>query len=196
MLIGQEPVWEKVKTEKGIDVFRAKFNENIAFRGIGLIQGDAEKLISIIENPDRWENWIENFKSGKLIEKISPNHKVFFQSLNSPFPVSDRDVVYESKIFRDNPKKFRIEMKSVNHFNVPQTTDVRINIIFSRYLIEKIEAHSMKVTFIEKIEAHSMKVTFENLSEVGGAIPPFLVNWASSNYPITLIQGLRREMRR
>ena len=161
----------------------AKFNENIAFRGIGVIQGDAEKLISIIENPDRWENWIENFKSGKLIEKISPNHKVFFQSLNSPFPVSDRDVVYESKIFRDNPKKIRIEMKSVNHFNVPQTADVRINIIFSRYLIEK-------------IEAHSMKVTFENLSEAGGAIPPFLVNWASSNYPITLIQGLRREMRR
>ena len=183
MLIGQEPVWEKVKTEKGIDVFRAKFNENIAFRGIGVIQGDAEKLISIIENPDRWENWIENFKSGKLIEKISPNHKVFFQSLNSPFPVSDRDVVYESKIFRDNPKKIRIEMKSVNHLNVPQTTDVRINIIFSRYLIEK-------------IEAHSMKVTFENLSEAGGALPPFLVNWASSNYPITSIQGLRREMRR
>ena len=60
MLIGQEPVWEKVKTERRVDVFRAKFNENIAFRGIGVIQGDAEKLISIIENPDRWENWILN----------------------------------------------------------------------------------------------------------------------------------------
>ncbi len=183
MLIGKEPAWEKIKTEKGVYVYRAKFNENIAFRGIGLIQGDAEKLISIIENPDRWGNWIENFKHGKLLEKINANHKVFYQAINSPFPVSDRDIVYESKIFRDNPEKIRIEMKSVKHSNSPETVGVRINIIFSRYLIEK-------------KNDQRMKVTFETSSEPGGAIPNFLANWAGRSYPVTLIEGLRREMRR
>ena len=40
-----------------------------------------------------------------------------------------------------------------------------------------------------------MQVTFESLSEPGGAIPDFLVNWASTNYPISIIEGLRREIK-
>ncbi len=181
MLIGEEPIWKKVKTEKGVDVYRATLDGRISFRGVGLINGDSEKLISIIEDPKRWGNWIENFKSGKLIEKISPNQKIFYQALHSPFPASDRDVLYESKILRGHPKKIRIEMKSVKHPNAPKTVGVRINIISSRYLIEK-------------KNPQLLKVTFDNLSEAGGAIPHFLVNWASSNYPVTLIQGLRQEM--
>ena len=183
MLIGKEPAWEKIKTEKGVDVYTTKLDNRIAFRGIGLFKGNPEKLISIIENPNRWGNWIENFKYGKLLEEINANHKVFYQAINSPFPVSDRDVVYESKIFRNNPKNIRIEMKSVEHSNSPETVGVRINIIFSRYLIEK-------------KNDQIMKVTFETSSEPGGAIPNFLANWAGRSYPVTLIEGLRREMRR
>jgi hypothetical protein len=39
-----------------------------------------------------------------------------------------------------------------------------------------------------------MHVTFETLSEPGGTIPDFLTNWASERYPVTLFEGLRREL--
>ena len=67
--------WEKIKTEKGVTVYKANVQGRVAFRGVGKISGNPEELISIIENPKRWKNWIENFKSGKLIEEINPKRR-------------------------------------------------------------------------------------------------------------------------
>ncbi len=181
-LSGKEIYWKKVKIENEVSVYQAKINGKIAFRGVGEMRGKPEDLVSIIENPSGWKDWIENFKSGKLIEEINPEHKIFYQAINSPFPVSDRDVVFESRIIRDSPDKIRIEMKSVKHPKAPKTIGTRINIIFTRY-------------FIKKINPDKISVTFETLSHPGGTLPNFLVNWASESYPITLLEGLRRELR-
>ncbi|MDA8775168.1 START domain-containing protein [Opitutales bacterium] len=174
--------WVKIKEESGVSVYNAKIDGKIAIRGVGKIKGKPAQLVSLIENPAKWANWIENFKSGKLVAKINSNNKIFYQSFNSPFPVSDRDVVYESKIFRDKPKIIHIEMKSIEHPGAPKTIGVRINIIFTRY-------------YIEALNDNTMLVRFESLSHPGGAIPDFLLNWVSASYPITLFKSLRRELR-
>ena len=182
-LQGKEISWTKVKEEHGVKVYKAEVLERIAFCGTGELKGEPERLISIIENPNGWKNWIENFKSGKVIEVIDPNHKIFYQAFDSPFPVSDRDVVYESKIFRDTPNKIRIEMQSVKHPRAPKTIGERVEIIFTRY-------------FITKIDESTLHLRFETLSATGGALPSFLVNWASENYPVTIFQGLRKELKK
>ena len=94
----KEGGWKKVKAEAGVEVFEKKIDGKVAFRGIGEIEGDPAKIGRGIENPARWKNWIDNFKSGRLLEKKTDYHKVFYQSFDSPFPVSDRDLIYESKI--------------------------------------------------------------------------------------------------
>lgn len=181
-LFSQEIAWKKVKLEKGVTVYQADVQGRIAFRGIGELVGKSEELVSIIEDPIGWKNWIENLKSGKLIEEVSKDHKFFYQAIRSPFPLSDRDVVYESKIFRDKPGRTRIEMKSVIHRKAPKTIGVRVNILFSRYIIEM-------------IDDNRIMVTFETCSVPGGALPDFLVNWASENYPVTLLNGLARQLK-
>ena len=181
-LLGKEIAWEKIRTEKGVTIYKADVQGRVAFRGVGKMTGKPEQLISIIENPNGWKNWIANFKTGKLIEQINPSHKIFYQAIRSPFPFSDRDVVYESKILRDQPKTIRVEMKSIPHPMAPSTIGVRINILFSRYQIEK-------------VDDNKMLVTFETLSDPGGALPGFVVNWASASYPITLLEGLRNELK-
>jgi hypothetical protein len=181
-LLGKEIAWKKIRTEKGVTVYKADVQRRVAFRGMREMTGSPEDLVAIIENPKGWKNWIENFKSGKLIEEINPEHKVFYQAIKSPFPFSDRDVVYESKILRDQPKTIRVEMKSIPHPMAPSTIGVRINILFSRYQIEK-------------VDDNTMLVTFETLSDPGGALPGFVVNWASASYPITLLEGLRNELK-
>ena len=47
--------------------------------------GNPESLVSIIEDPSGWKNWIENFKSGKLIEEINPNTRFFIRLLTHRF---------------------------------------------------------------------------------------------------------------
>ena len=181
-LLGEEIAWGKIKAEKGVTVYKADVQGRVAFRGVGEMTGSPEDLASIIEDPSGWKNWIENFKSGKLIEEINPEHKIFYQAINSPFPVSDRDVVFESRIIRDSPDKIRMEMKSVTHPKAPKAIGTRINIIFTRYSIEK-------------INQNKIAVTFETLSHPGGALPDFLVNWASESYPVTLLNGLAVQLK-
>jgi len=181
-LLGEEIAWGKIKAEKGVTVYKADVQGRVAFRGVGEMTGSPEDLVSIIEDPSGWKNWIENFKSGKLIEEINPEHKIFYQAINSPFLVSDRDVVFESRIIRDSPDKIRMEMKSVTHPKAPKTIGTRINIIFTRYSIEK-------------INQNKIAVTFETLSHPGGALPDFLVNWASESYPVTLLNGLAVQLK-
>ena len=181
-LLGEEIAWGKIKAEKGVTVYKADVQGRVAFRGVGEMTGSPEDLVSIIEDPSGWKNWIENFKSGKLIEEINPEHKIFYQAINSPFPVSDRDVVFESRIIRDSPDKIRMEMKSVTHPKAPKAIGTRINIIFTRYSIEK-------------INQNKIAVTFETLSHPGGALPDFLVNWASESYPVTLLNGLAVQLK-
>jgi hypothetical protein len=176
--------WEKVKSESGVEVFEKKINGKLAFRGIGEITGKPGKLVGIIENNVRWKHWIENFRSGKLLEKKSDFHKVFYQSFHSPFPVSDRDLVYESKIVGDNRTGIiGVEMRSTSHPNAPRSVGVRVNLIYSVYKIEP-------------KASNKMKVTFETMSDPGGAIPGFMANWATRSYPVTLFEGLRAEMKR
>ena len=176
--------WEKVKTGSGVEIFEKKINGKIAFRGVGEIAGEPAKLVGILENPARWRHWINKFKSGHLVEKKSDFHKVFYQSFNSPFPVSDRDLVYESKIVRDKQSgTVVVEMRSIRHPKAPKSVGVRVNLIYSTYKIEP-------------GAGNKMKVTFESMSDPGGAIPGFMVNWATRSYPITLFEGLRKEVQR
>lgn len=176
--------WEKVKSVDGVEVFEKKEDGRLAFRGIGEIRGNPAKLVGILENPSRWKHWIDNLESGRLLEKKSAFLKVFYQSFDSPFPVSDRDLVYESRISCDGePQTVRVEMRSVRHALAPKTVGVRVKLTYASYRIEL-------------MGKERMKVTFETLSDPGGAIPGFMTSWATRSYPITLFQGLRKEMKR
>ena len=183
ILAGQQD-WEKVKSESGVEVFEKKINGKLAFRGIGYVKGKPAKLVGVLQNTNRWRHWIKNLQSGRLLEKKTDFHKVFYQSFGSPFPVRDRDLVYESKIVRDKKTGFiLVQMASVSHPKAPKSVGIRVNLLYSFY---KIEPRT----------GNQMKVTFETMSDPGGKIPGFMVNWATRSYPITLFEGLRQEIRR
>ena len=180
----EESGWKKVKTEAGVEVFEKKIKGKVAFRGIGEIEGDPAKLVGVLENPARWKDWIDNFQSGRLLEKKTDYHKVFYQAFDSPFPVSDRDLIYESKISREDlGRTIRVEMRSVRHALAPKTVGVRVNLTYASYRIAV-------------IGEERMKVIFETMSDPGGSIPGFMTNWATRSYPVTLFEGLRREIKR
>jgi hypothetical protein len=176
--------WGKVKSESGVEVFEKKVNGKLAFRGVAYLEGKPAKLVGVLQNTNRWRHWIKNLQSGRLLEKKTDFHKVFYQSFSSPFPVRDRDMVYESKIVRDKKTgSILVQMASISHPKAPRSVGIRVNLLYSFY---KIEPRA----------GNQMKVTFETMSDPGGKIPGFMVNWATRSYPITLFEGLRQEIRR
>jgi len=176
--------WKKVDTEDGVTVYEKDVGEMVAFRGEGLVTAPIGKLLYVIEDSAHWKEWIENFDKGYLIEKKSDFHKIFYQAFDSPFPASDRDIVYEARTRRDaKTGKVYVEMRSVLHPKAPKTVGVRVNLKYTRY----------EITPLKEGRLH---VVLETLSNPGGSLPDFLVNWAQRDYPVKLFQGLRRQVKK
>ena len=165
-----------------MEVFEKKIGKETAFRGVATLSGSKKDFLKIIHDTSRWKNWVENLKSGELIEKKSDSHHIFRQVIGTPFPMKDREVVYQSIVSRTGPKTVQVEMKSIEHPQAPRTKDrIRTEIVFTRYQVKQ-------------INSQQIRVTFENLSNPGGKIPKFLTDWASRNYPVTILEGLQREL--
>lgn len=173
--------WEFVWEREEVKVYRKEVGDRTAFRGIGIIEGTPEKLVGIIHNPKRWKFWIDDLDEGKLLEKKSDFHFVFLQEIDAMWPVKNREIVFESIVSRVGPSQILLEMKSVNHPKAPANSNVRAKVSFTRYKIDP-------------LEGNRMQVTFENLSDPGGRIPNFMVDWASKSFPVSIIEGLRKEM--
>jgi len=173
--------WEFVREKDNVKVYRKEVGDRTAFRGIGIIEGTPEKLVGIIHNPKRWKFWIDDLDEGKLLEKKSDFHFVFLQEIDAMWPVKNREIVFESIVSRVGPSQILLEMKSVNHPKAPANSNVRAKVTFTRYRIDP-------------LEGNRMQVTFENLSDPGGRIPDFMVDWASKSFPVSIIEGLRKEM--
>ena len=173
--------WEFVREKDNVKVYRKEVGDRTAFRGIGIIEGTPEKLVGIIHNPKRWKFWIDDLNEGRLIEKKTDFHFVFLQEIDAMWPVKNREIVFESIVSRVGPSQILLEMKSVNHPKAPANSNVRAKVTFTRYRIDP-------------LEGNRMQVTFENLSDPGGRIPDFMVDWASKSFPVSIIEGLRKEM--
>ena len=180
----KETTWEKVKESDGIEVFQKKFGEDVAFRGVGILAGECDEFIEVLHDPSSWSRWVENLKSGEMIEKKSDSHFIFRQVIGTPFPMKDREAVFQSIISRKNRNTAMVEMKSVNHPSVKRSDQwIRLEIIHSNYKIED-------------IGKGKLRVTFENLSKSSGTVPNFLSNWASTSYPVTLLRGIERVLQK
>ena len=149
----------KSKAKQGCEVFEKKIGEETAFRGIATLSGSQEQFLKVIHETNRWKHWVENLKSGELIEKKSETHHIFRQVIGTPFPMKDREAVFESKIQQLNPSSTLVKMKSVDHPSVKRSTDqIRVEIVYSQYHIEKIGEGRLRVTFenlSKKFREHS-----------------------------------------
>ncbi|OUU06771.1 MAG: hypothetical protein CBC00_10345 [Verrucomicrobia bacterium TMED40] len=176
-----EDGWVKVKEKDGVVVYEKEIGDRTAFRGVAILEGTPEKLVGILHNTERWRYWIEDLDEGRELERISPFHAVYYQAIDTLFPASNRDLVFESVITREADSSILIKMRSIEHPLAPETVGVRAALLYTSYKIEP-------------LPENRMKVVFENLSDPGGRLPNFLVDWASKSYPISLIQGLQKEM--
>ena len=71
----------------------------------------------------------------------------------------------------------------MRHPKAPKTVGVRVNLKYTRYEITS-------------LPGGRLHVVLETLSDPGGSLPGFLVNWAQREYPVKLFQGLRKQVRK
>lgn len=178
------PKWEKVEIKKNVEVYRGKIEKSdvVAFRGVSVIDAPIGKVCSVIYDVTRIKEWMSDINDVRLIQKISKFEKIEYNRTSAPWPVSDRDFVYSTKVnVNKADRSVEILVESVEHKDAPPVEGVvRGQLHLSRYFLKSLDKDSR--THIE----------VEILADPKGSLPKWVVNLFQSSWPVNTVNGIRK----
>ena len=173
--------WKKVNEESNIEVFLKKSPHKTLdiMKGVGLVDGPAEKIAFILLDSTQKKNW-DGLQKEKVLEQKSPLDKVFYQAYEVPFPFSNRDIVF--RITCEKTKDgFLIKYNSEKHSKAPKTIGERAT-IHANY-------------FLKRVEGGKTLASVEVIFDLKGDVPAFISNIISRKWPISVIKHVRRKIK-
>jgi hypothetical protein len=178
------PDWKKIETKDNVEIFRGDIigSKIVAFRGASVIGASMPKVLSVIHDVSRMKEWMSDIKEVKLLERTSQFEKIEYNRTKAPWPLSDRDFVYETKINVDKAlKSVEILIKSIEHKDAPEVKGViRGELFKSRYFLKSLNGG--EDTYLE----------VEILADPKGSVPKWVVNLFQSKWPVATVNGIRK----
>lgn len=180
--------WYKLTERDGVQVYAKDHPDRSlpAFRGVGVVEASVQDVLAVLFDVSRNCEWVERCAESRVLKRIGETGRIVYSRSTAPWPVSDRDVIVRTSVQHDaRTGNVRSGFKSVRSFPGAEPVDgvVRMPRLAGYYLL---------VPLGEK----RTRVTFEVDADPGGALPAFLVKWASRSLPVDQINGLRRQVKR
>lgn len=182
-LVAQE-AWELKKDKSGIQVFvREKPGESLKeSKSTVQFSASIDAIVDAIFDYSRYDEWAPRHMEARVVEKPTDNVIVSYSLNDSPWPVSNRDIVMENTIHRRADGSVRIDMEALDGSQVDARSGVvRITQFTGHYLLEPKPGGQVKVTY----QAHL---------DPGGSIPAWMANMAVVDTPYDLLFQLRRQV--
>lgn len=103
-ILEQEMAWELVKDEEGVKVYLGDWSGSdfVAFRSETEFEFSFRDLLKLIRDIGAYKEWMPDCEASRVVEKESENAFIYYVSMNSPWPVTDRDWVNRLEI-ESNP---------------------------------------------------------------------------------------------
>ncbi len=155
----------------------------VAFRGETIIEASIPRLASVLGDSTRRTEWVADAKESRDIRVNTMMDRVEYNRTGAPWPVQDRDFVYQVTVNADRIKQsVLITINSVNEPSVPPRDGiVRAELIGSRYLLKSVDASHTRTS----VEIHA---------DPKGELPKWLVNMLQKNWPKTTLIRLARQV--
>lgn len=158
--------WKLTKNKDGIQVYQSDA-ENSDFKNIKVectLNGNFDKLISIINNVGNYKTWVYNNKEASLLKRINAYDFYYYTEAYLPWPLDNRDAVMHTKITKDSLNRFlKINSVAVPNFIPKKSGKVRINRSDINWYVTRVSSNAIHIIY-----------TFE--TDPGGSVPAWLVN--------------------
>lgn len=178
--------WEKFDEYGGITMFRKEIEGSsiLAYRGTGVLDASIGKLVTVILDTPRKPQWMSRVKVAEVLRAISPNERIEYVAVKTPWPLKNRDFVYRVKSeAKPETREIIIRYESVEDPLRPENPDhVRAHIQETAFVL--MPAEDGKKTLI-KADAHA---------DPRGSIPKWIVNIFQKRMPRESIEGMMRQV--
>lgn len=183
-----EGEWAEVGKSDGIMILRKEIPGDpvFAYRGVGTLDAPLGKVISVSRDVHRQPEWVNRLEEARVVRELGPNHRIVYMKVDTPWPVSDRDFVVESKLTVDREKRTAvIEVHSVEEPGLPPS-DCCVRGQMHRNLIRLAGSPDGTKTEVDA-EAHV---------DPKGSIPKWMVNVVQKTFPQKSLKGLLRQVKK
>jgi hypothetical protein len=182
-LVHAQANWEKKREKTGIvvEIRDAPGHDLKESRSSVQFVADLEKVIDVIFDYSRYAEWAPRHVEAREVARPAENVIVSYTISDSPWPVTDRDIVVRNTVTRRADGSVRIDMKAIEGM-VPERDDlVRMTLFEGHYLLEP-------------KPGGQVKVTYQALLDPAGSIPGWMVNLAVVDTPYDVLFNLRRQV--
>jgi len=165
--LAAEPEWEKRKEKSGIVVYtRAIENTPMdEFKGqVTLSNTSLSEIVEVILDIKNYPKWIPDCMEAEILLKEGKYHDIHYVAVKAPWPVTNRDAIYEMTTTLTNNNTFaRINLEPRGDYIKEKKKFVRLY-------------KGSGFWELEESEGNKVKVTYQFLGDPGGKIPAWLAN--------------------
>lgn len=178
-----QSAWELKKDENGVKVYvRTVANQPMKeSKAIIQFSSTPEAVLKIIFDFQRYGEWVPRVINAREVERNSDSEIISYSLNDSPWPVSDRDLVLRNTIKRAADGSITILLKALTG-KVPEKSGI------------------VRMTFYEGFYQISPKgngqveVVYQALLDPAGSIPAWMANMAVVDTPYDLLTGMRKKL--
>ncbi len=180
-IYSQEPNWRFVKEAQGIKVYYREIPQNNLneVKIQTTFNANLSTIVEALKDVEAYPSWVYKANSSKTLKIYGPNELIYYNKLDFPWPLSDRDIAIHTKIVQDQNSKEVTSISFAVPNSIPKIQDlVRISEFNSMWVFKPING---------KVQA---EYTFK--SNPGGNIPAWMVNMSLDEGPIKTIQNFKK----
>ncbi len=178
--------WKVIQREHGVTVETQEHpgRDLPTLRGRGIIQGEISHVLAVIMDAEHATEWAEGADECKLLKTINPRDHIIYTRTDTPWPVSDRDIVMRRTVEILKPgQEFRVRMICAPKEKPVIEGVVRVVDCDSHFYLRR---ESDSTTFME----------YQVNLDPGGSLPEFLVKWASRKVPMNTFVSLEKHVQK
>ena len=179
--------WEKVGEDDGITIYRRQLPGDpvFAYKGEGVLDAPLGKIITVARDTAHQKDWVNRLKVAKVLHELTPFDRIIYMRYGAPWPVSDRDVVFESKLTVDRAAHTAvIDVHSVTDpLAPPDACCVRAEVRDNHMEFKAVDGGKTAVLAVAHMDPR-------------GSLPAWLVNLVQKTFPRKSLDALLKQVSR
>jgi hypothetical protein len=142
------------------------------------VNSTIEKYIEIVLDIENYKNWRYHEMNHRLLKRISDTELIYYNQVDAPFPVSDRDLVSHLTMSRDTiAKTLTVTIESMSDYIPPVDNMVRVPKSKSMITLTAMSESKLKAICIIDVDP-------------GGQVPAWVINAFSTQAPYENFKNL------
>ncbi|WP_180000339.1 START domain-containing protein [Acinetobacter sp. YH12239] len=154
----------------------------LSYRAETVVDASLERAVAIVLDVENAKSWVPNVGSAQVISQdLKQGEFKLYMVLDFPFPLKDRDLIVQGKMYKDSKGIIHIKNKASQTGKSKNPQYIRLQ-------------HYVGDWSFEQIGPNKVKVSTSGYADPEGAIPQSVTNMFVQQQPYQMLQKMKTEL--